>query len=75
MHKFRKAVSCAYGAIRSRAETVLADRDILQDRFGTVQRDVTWHLVECPDEKKLRELDLLAATCPDLAAFREALLS
>ncbi len=48
---------------------------LLKGRFGTVPRDVTKHLREVIDEKRLQELNLLAATCPDLAAFRDALLS
>ncbi|HKI36834.1 MAG TPA: hypothetical protein VKA46_33590 [Gemmataceae bacterium] len=49
--------------------------DLLKDRFGTVPRDITKHLRELLEEKKLRQLHLLAAKCPDLASFREALLS
>jgi hypothetical protein len=49
--------------------------DVLKDRFGTVPRDVTRSLREVLDEKKLRQLNRLAAKCPDLEAFREALLS
>ncbi len=48
---------------------------ILKGRFGTVPRDVTRHLSEIIDEERLQRLSLLAATCPDLAAFRDALLS
>jgi hypothetical protein len=49
--------------------------DILKDRFGTVPRDVTKHLHEILDEKKLRKLLVLATKCPELEAFRDALLS
>jgi hypothetical protein len=49
--------------------------DLLKDRFGTVPRDVIRHLRQITDEQKLRRLLLLASKCPDLAAFREALLS
>src|SRR5262249_10312234 len=49
--------------------------DVLKDRFGTVPRDVTKHLREALDEKQLRRLNVLAGKCPDLEAFREALLS
>jgi hypothetical protein len=49
--------------------------DALKDRFGTVPRDVTRHLREVIDEKKLRQLIRVANKCPDLEAFREALLS
>lgn len=61
---------------KMRAETsqdhILA---LLRDRFGTVPRIVTKQLRGVLDEKKLRELLLLAAKCPDLQAFSEALLS
>jgi hypothetical protein len=36
---------------------------------------VTRHLRDILDEKKLRQLNLLAVQCPDIEAFREALLS
>ncbi len=49
--------------------------DVLKDRFGTVPRDVTRRLREVLDEDKLRHLNRVASRCPDLAAFREALLS
>src|SRR5579862_7512089 len=49
--------------------------DVIKDRFGIVPRDVTKHLGEIVDEKKLRQLNLLAGKCPDLAAFHEAVLS
>jgi hypothetical protein len=49
--------------------------DALKDRFGTVPRDVTRPLREVIDEKKLRQLIRVANKCPDLEAFREALLS
>ncbi len=48
---------------------------LLKDRFDTVPRNVTNPLREILDEKKLRQFILLAAKCPDLEAFREALLS
>ena len=53
-------------------ETLLA---LLKDRFGTVPRNVTKPLREILDEKKLRQLNVLAAKCPDLETFREVLLS
>jgi hypothetical protein len=46
---------------------------LLNDRFGTVPGDVTKHLREILNEKKLRKLSLVAAKCPDMEAFREAL--
>jgi hypothetical protein len=48
---------------------------LLKDRFDTVPRNVTKPLQEILDEKKLRQLILLAAKCPDLETFRLALLS
>jgi hypothetical protein len=47
---------------------------LLKDRFRTVPRDVTKQLRKIIDEKKLRKLNLSAAKCRDLDAFREALL-
>lgn len=49
--------------------------DALKDRFSTVPRDVTKHLREIINEKKLRQLNRVANKCPDLEAFREALLA
>jgi hypothetical protein len=49
--------------------------DLLKDRFGSVPRDVSRHLGEVLDEKRLRKLNLLAAKCADLQAFREGLLA
>jgi hypothetical protein len=49
--------------------------DVLRARFGTVPRDVTRHLREVIDEQQLRQLNLLAAQCQGLQAFRDALLS
>jgi hypothetical protein len=48
--------------------------DVLKDRFGTTPREVTRPLREIINEKRLRKLNLLAAKCPDLEAFRQALL-
>ncbi len=48
---------------------------LLKDRFDTVPRNLTKPLREILDEKKLRQLILLAVKCPDLQTFREALLS
>jgi hypothetical protein len=47
----------------------------LKGRFGSVPRDVTKRLRSVLDEDKLTALNLLAATCPDMAAFRDALPS
>ena len=49
--------------------------DVLKDRFGTVPRDVTKLLRAVIAERKLRKLTVLAAKCPDVEAFREALLA
>lgn len=48
---------------------------VLKARFGSVPRDVTRLLGEILDEEKLSDLNVLAAQCPDLQTFREALLS
>lgn len=48
---------------------------VLKARFGSVPRDVTRLLREVLDEEKLITLNVLAAQCPDLEAFREALLA
>jgi hypothetical protein len=40
-----------------------------------VPRDVAKHLHDILDEEKLTDLGVLAAQCPDLQAFRKALLS
>jgi hypothetical protein len=50
-------------------------RDALKDRFGSIPRDVTKRLREIIDEKKLRQLNRVAAKCTDMEAFRAALLS
>ncbi len=61
-------------------QKVLAQRlhplilDILKDRFGVVPRDVTRRVRAIIPEKRLRQLHILAATCPDVEAFRQALL-
>jgi len=47
--------------------------EILKDRFHTTPRDVTKPLRAILDEKTLRRLNLLAAKCPDLDVFRDAL--
>jgi hypothetical protein len=48
---------------------------ILRGRFGTVPRDMTKRLGEIIDEERAADLNVLAAQCPDLQAFRDALLS
>jgi hypothetical protein len=49
--------------------------EALKARFGTVPREVTRPLRDILNERKLRKLNGVAAKCPDLEAFREALLS
>jgi hypothetical protein len=49
--------------------------DTLKERFATVPRNVTKLLRDISDEKKLRQLNRIACTCPDMDAFREALLT
>jgi hypothetical protein len=61
---------------RMRAETIQeAILEALKARFGTVPREVTKLLRGVLNEKKLKKLNGVAAACPDLEAFREALLS
>jgi hypothetical protein len=48
---------------------------VLKARFGPVPRDVSKLLRTVLNEKKLRKLNVVAATGPDLAAFCEALLT
>jgi hypothetical protein len=48
---------------------------VLKARFGSVPRDVTRLLRDILDEERLITLNVLAAQCPDLETFREALLS
>jgi hypothetical protein len=49
--------------------------EALKARFGAVPREVTRLLSEVLNERKLTKLTGVAATCLDLDAFREALLS
>jgi hypothetical protein len=49
--------------------------EFLKGRFEAVPRDVTRLLREILNEKKLKKLSRVAAKCPDLEAFREAMLS
>ena len=52
-----------------------AIQEALKARFGTVPRDVTRLLRAILNERKLKRLNGVAAKCPDLEAFREALLA
>jgi hypothetical protein len=49
--------------------------EFLKARFGAVPRDVTRLLREIVEERKLKKLAGVAGKCPDLDAFRDALLS
>ena len=49
--------------------------DILKGRFETMPRDVTRLLRAELNERKLRKLGTVAAKCPDLNVFRDALLA
>lgn len=49
--------------------------ELLKDRFGAVPSDITKPLREILVERKLRKLNVFASKCPDLDAFRRALLS
>ncbi len=46
--------------------------DLIKDRFGPVSRPVAKQLRAVIDEKKLRQLNRLAAKCPDLQTFCDA---
>jgi hypothetical protein len=50
-------------------------RALVEARFGTVPADVARQLRAIHDEKKLRRLNVLAAKCSDLQAFRNGLAS
>jgi hypothetical protein len=52
-----------------------AVQEALKARFGSVPRDVNRLLREIRDETKLTQLNGIAAKCPDMEAFREALLA
>jgi hypothetical protein len=52
-----------------------AIQSILKARFDSVPRDVTRLLREILDEDRLTALNVFAAQCPNLKAFREELLS
>lgn len=52
-----------------------AIREVLKARFGSVPRDVMRLLREILDEERLTNLNVLAAQCPDMEAFREELLA
>jgi hypothetical protein len=59
-----------------RAETLhKAILAVLKARFGAVPRDVTRLLRQILDDERLTTLTVLAAQCPDIQAFRNALLS
>jgi hypothetical protein len=61
---------------KMRAETLHKGiRALLKARFGTAPRDVTRHLQDILNEKKLLALNVLAGQSPDLETFREALFS
>jgi hypothetical protein len=49
--------------------------DVLKYRFGSVPVKITKPLRSILNEKRLRKLNVLAAKCSDLEAFREALLA
>jgi hypothetical protein len=61
---------------KMRAETIQElTLDALKRRFGTVPRDVAKRLREIVDESKQRELHGIAISCPNMEAFREAVLA
>jgi hypothetical protein len=47
---------------------------VLEDRFGPVSRDVAAALSTVIDDARLRELNRVAARCPDLATFHQEAL-
>ena len=49
--------------------------DSLKLRFGSVPREITKHLREVVEERKLHDSNRVANTCSDLEVFREKLLS
>jgi hypothetical protein len=61
---------------KMRAETRQADvLAILKKRFMTVPREITKVLRAVVNDEKMHNLVVLAATCPDIETFREALLT
>ena len=52
-----------------------AINEVLKARFGSVPRDVTRLLRQILDEERLTTLTVLAAQCPNMETYREALLS
>ena len=48
---------------------------VLEARFGQVPEDLAAHLRTILDAPRLSHLNRLAALCPDLEAFRAALLT
>jgi hypothetical protein len=48
---------------------------VLKARFGTIPGSITKQLQGILDEEKLTNLNVVAAQCPDLEAFRDALLA
>jgi len=52
-----------------------AIRGVLKSRFGAVPRDISQRLRGILQDKKLKRLNVVAANCADLEAFREALLT
>ena len=47
---------------------------VLEGRFGDVPRDLVEAIASVVDEKRLKGLVRLAGTCPDLVAFRRAVV-
>ncbi len=72
-----KAVMAEFPLIQElRAEAVHeAILELLKARFGSVPRGVSRLLRAILKEKRLMKLNVVAASCPDMAAFREALLT
>ena len=47
---------------------------VLETRLGDVPRDLVEAIESVVDEKQLKDLVRLAVACPDLAAFRQAIV-
>jgi hypothetical protein len=50
-----------------------AIKEVLKGRFGAVPKDVAQGLESILNEKELTKLNVFAARCPDIKAFRERL--
>jgi hypothetical protein len=58
------------GALGAKRQMIL---DLLIDRFGPEARKLEAQLKSVSDDARLKELNKLAVTCPDLESFRKAI--